>query len=107
MKVKDEHENEQQPMDRDARKWTWWPTWYELRTHYFKEVGFLACLSQMIGATVFVSLFRYGLSSDLTRLLVELDARRKFCWNIVCKSLNEADCLDESYTLHASSCFRL
>ena len=43
-------------MDRDARKWTWWPTWYELRTHYFKELGFLACLSQMIGATVFVSL---------------------------------------------------
>ena len=53
-------ENEQdkgQATDRDERKWTWWPTWYELRSHYFKEVGFLACLSQMIGATIFVSQF--------------------------------------------------
>jgi hypothetical protein len=36
-----------------ARRWTWWPSWYELRTHYLREIGFLACLSQMIGATVF------------------------------------------------------
>lgn len=36
-----------------ARRWTWWPSWYELRTHYFRDIGFLACLSQMIGATVF------------------------------------------------------
>lgn len=50
-----EKEDEHQATDRDERKWTWWPTWYELKTHYFKEVGFLACLSQMIGATVFVS----------------------------------------------------
>jgi len=35
------------------RRWAWWPSWRELTTHYFKEVGFLACLSQMIGATVF------------------------------------------------------
>lgn len=35
------------------RRWLWWPTWYELRTHYFREIGFLACLSQMVGATVF------------------------------------------------------
>ena len=35
------------------RGWTWFPSWYELKTHYFKEVGFLACLSQMIGATIF------------------------------------------------------
>ncbi|KAL1877904.1 hypothetical protein Daus18300_002257 [Diaporthe australafricana] len=36
-----------------GRRWTWWPSWYELRTHYFRDIGFLACLSQMIGATVF------------------------------------------------------
>lgn len=36
-----------------GQSFTWWPTWHELRTHYFKEVGFLACLSQMIGATIF------------------------------------------------------
>uniref|UniRef100_A0A8H7NNB9 Integral membrane protein n=1 Tax=Bionectria ochroleuca TaxID=29856 RepID=A0A8H7NNB9_BIOOC len=35
------------------RMWSWWPTWYELRTHYFYEIGFLACSSQMFGATVF------------------------------------------------------
>lgn len=37
----------------EARRWTWWPSWYELRTHYLHEIGFLACLSQMIGATIF------------------------------------------------------
>ncbi|ROW13378.1 hypothetical protein VPNG_05440 [Cytospora leucostoma] len=36
-----------------ARRWTWWPSWYEFRTHYFRDIGFLACLSQMIGATIF------------------------------------------------------
>ena len=36
-----------------SRTWTWWPTWYELKTHYLREIGFLACLSQMIGATIF------------------------------------------------------
>ncbi|KAH7356575.1 integral membrane protein [Rhexocercosporidium sp. MPI-PUGE-AT-0058] len=42
-----------EPNSKSARTWTWWPTWYELKTHYFKEVGFLACLSQMVGATIF------------------------------------------------------
>ncbi|KAK0728457.1 hypothetical protein B0T26DRAFT_698010 [Lasiosphaeria miniovina] len=35
------------------RRWSWWPTWHELTTHYLREVGFLACLAQMVGATVF------------------------------------------------------
>lgn len=38
---------------RDERKWTWCPSWNELRSHYFRDIGFLACFSQMIGATVF------------------------------------------------------
>jgi hypothetical protein len=37
------------PERQSNRNWTWLPTWHELRTHYFREVGFLACLSQMIG----------------------------------------------------------
>ncbi|KAF4983307.1 hypothetical protein FZEAL_1245 [Fusarium zealandicum] len=37
----------------DGRTWSWWPTWYELRTHYFRDIGFLACSSQMFGSTVF------------------------------------------------------
>lgn len=40
-------------IDPAKRKWTWWPSWYELRTHYFRDIGFLACFSQMFGATVF------------------------------------------------------
>ncbi|KAG6358731.1 hypothetical protein INS49_012250 [Diaporthe citri] len=36
-----------------ARRWTWWPSSKELRTHYLRDIGFLACLSQMIGATIF------------------------------------------------------
>ncbi|TVY56233.1 hypothetical protein LCER1_G002296 [Lachnellula cervina] len=42
-----------QPSSSSASTWIWFPTARELRTHYLKEVGFLACLSQMIGATVF------------------------------------------------------
>jgi hypothetical protein len=33
--------------------WTWFPTIRELRCHYFREIGFLACLVQFIAATVF------------------------------------------------------
>lgn len=33
--------------------WVWFPSWHELTTHYFREIGFLACLSQFFGATVF------------------------------------------------------
>lgn len=37
----------------EGRAWSWWPTWRELRTHYFRDIGFLACSSQMFGATIF------------------------------------------------------
>jgi hypothetical protein len=33
--------------------WQWWPSWAELRTHYLREIGFLACAAQMFGATIF------------------------------------------------------
>lgn len=32
---------------------SWWPTWHEFTTHYIKEIGFLASLIQLMGATVF------------------------------------------------------
>ncbi|KAK3325251.1 hypothetical protein B0H66DRAFT_116017 [Apodospora peruviana] len=35
------------------RRWLWWPTTHELTSHYLRDIGFLACLSQMIGATIF------------------------------------------------------
>jgi hypothetical protein len=38
---------------KDKRTWSWWPSWYELRTHYLRDIGFLACSSQMIGASIF------------------------------------------------------
>ncbi|KAI1752240.1 hypothetical protein F4782DRAFT_502582 [Xylaria castorea] len=38
---------------KEDRTWEWWPTWYELKTHYFREIGFLASLAQFIGASVF------------------------------------------------------
>lgn len=31
------------------RSWVWFPTMNELRTHYLREIGFLACFSQFIG----------------------------------------------------------
>lgn len=29
------------------------PTWREFRTHYIKEIGFLASVTQLLGASVF------------------------------------------------------
>lgn len=36
-----------------GRSWVWFPTWHELTTHYFRELGFLASLAQFCGASVF------------------------------------------------------
>ena len=49
----DASQQEQGPADWESRTWSWWPTWYEIRTHYIREIGFLACSSQMAGATIF------------------------------------------------------
>lgn len=40
-------------MDGEAKSWQWWPSAYDLRTHYLHDIGFLACSSQMFGATIF------------------------------------------------------
>ena len=34
-------------------KWRWFPSWKDVRTHYLHEIGFLAGLSQFIGASIF------------------------------------------------------
>lgn len=36
-----------------GRKWQWWPTWHELHTHYWYEIGFQASFQLAIGATIF------------------------------------------------------
>lgn len=36
-----------------GRKWEWWPTWYELKNHYFHEIGFLGSFILAVGATIF------------------------------------------------------
>ncbi|KNG49455.1 integral membrane protein [Stemphylium lycopersici] len=33
--------------------WVWWPSNEELRTHYIHNLGFIASLSQFLGATIF------------------------------------------------------
>lgn len=35
------------------QKWVWWPSWYDLKTHYFHEIGFVASITLAIGATIF------------------------------------------------------
>ncbi|KAF1987223.1 integral membrane protein [Aulographum hederae CBS 113979] len=37
----------------NRKSWVWYPSWEDLRTHYMYEIGFLASLSQLIGATIF------------------------------------------------------
>ncbi|TKA74312.1 hypothetical protein B0A49_07607 [Cryomyces minteri] len=36
-----------------SKSWVWFPSFLELRTHYLHELGFLACLAQLIGASIF------------------------------------------------------
>ncbi|KEY68534.1 hypothetical protein S7711_08808 [Stachybotrys chartarum IBT 7711] len=36
-----------------GRTWSWLPTWHELRTHYIRDLGFLASSAQLLGATIF------------------------------------------------------
>lgn len=33
--------------------WTWFPSTQDLKHHYIRELGFLACLAQFVGATIF------------------------------------------------------
>ena len=35
------------------RTWTWFPSTHELTSHYLHELGFLACLFQFLGASIF------------------------------------------------------
>jgi hypothetical protein len=47
--------HQQQPLVRPAagRRWSWWPSYHELRTHYVHEIGFLASAAMVVGATIF------------------------------------------------------
>ena len=38
---------------REYLTWRWWPTWYALKTHHIKDMGYLACSIQLFGATLF------------------------------------------------------
>ncbi|KAK3360298.1 hypothetical protein B0T25DRAFT_515627 [Lasiosphaeria hispida] len=40
-------------LSKQQRHWSWLPTPHELTAHYLRDLGFLACLSQFLGATVF------------------------------------------------------
>ncbi|KAF1947688.1 hypothetical protein EJ02DRAFT_449162 [Clathrospora elynae] len=42
-----------EPQTTQGRSWVWWPSNEELRTHYIHSLGFLASLSQLLGASVF------------------------------------------------------
>ncbi len=37
----------------DGRSWEWWPSNEELRTHFLRSLGYLACLFQLLGASIF------------------------------------------------------
>ena len=39
--------------DDGTKKWQWFPTPHDLRTHYLHELGFLAGCFQLFGATIF------------------------------------------------------
>jgi hypothetical protein len=37
----------------DAKSWIWWPSNHDLKSHYLHSLGFLASLSQLLGASIF------------------------------------------------------
>ena len=39
--------------NKGGRTWQWFPTWHDLRTHYLHELGFIAGMAQLFGATIF------------------------------------------------------
>lgn len=41
------------PQSSKTKSWIWCPSWKELKSHYSHELGFLASLSQLFGATIF------------------------------------------------------
>ena len=47
--------SEEKPIETNSTgdSWVWFPSWLELKTHYLRELGFLASLSQFCGATIF------------------------------------------------------
>lgn len=36
-----------------AHYWEWWPSWEDLRSHYFYELGFIACAVQLVSVILF------------------------------------------------------
>lgn len=40
-------------LEASGRRWEWWPTWRELTTHYFHEIGFIGSFVMAVGATIF------------------------------------------------------
>lgn len=40
-------------MSQPRQKWIWWPSWYDFKTHYIHEIGFVASTTLAIGATIF------------------------------------------------------
>ncbi|MCJ1450440.1 hypothetical protein MMC28_000771 [Mycoblastus sanguinarius] len=36
-----------------GRGFVWWPSWHDLKTHYLRELGFLASFAQLCGASIF------------------------------------------------------
>ena len=33
--------------------WRWWPTWHAFKTYHIREMGYVACIIQLLGATLY------------------------------------------------------
>lgn len=53
LSLKNKDPDSELPEPTPGRKWEWWPTWHELRTHYWYEIGFQASFQLAVGATIF------------------------------------------------------
>lgn len=64
------------PTPEGDKSWVWMPSWGELRSHYFHEPGFLACISIAVGCAV------YSISgiTALPGIYTALDTPAKMNW---------------------------
>jgi len=51
--------------------WVWFPSWYDLKTHYLRELGFLASLAQFCGASIFWISGLPGINNKMSQGLLD------------------------------------
>jgi hypothetical protein len=64
-------ENSREETEQLSYDWVWWPTWRDLRTRLFHELGFIACAIQLVSGSIFF-LVRFTTLPGVTEYMSQL-----------------------------------